>query len=86
MRFKPGVIVMTLANIQLLQLGFSPECGIDMHFVRKAQGEKPILELETIDEQMALLLDSSLNDDLVLKSSILKRKKHTLWLSDPVIW
>jgi uncharacterized protein YbaP (TraB family) len=71
-KFKPGMIVMTLANIQLMKLGFSPEYGIDMYFLKKAQGKIPILELETMDEQMELLLGDSLNDDLILKNSILE--------------
>jgi len=75
MKYKPGMIVMTLATVQLMKLGFSPEYGIDLHFVKKAQGERPILELETMDEQLALLLDSSMNDDLIVKNSILEWEK-----------
>jgi uncharacterized protein YbaP (TraB family) len=75
MKYKPGMIVMTLASLQLMKLGFSPEYGIDLHFVKKAQGERPILELETMDEQLALLLDRSMNDDLVVKNSILEWEK-----------
>ena len=43
-----------------------------MYFLKKAQGKIPILELETMDEQMELLLGDSLNDDLILKNSILE--------------
>jgi len=75
MKYKPGMIVMTLASLQLMKLGFSPEYGIDLHFVKKAQGERPILELETMDEQLALLLDSTMNDDLIVKNSILEWEK-----------
>ncbi len=74
-KFKPGMIVMTMTSLQIMKLGFSPEYGIDLHFIRKAQGEKPILELETMDEQMDLLLDNSLNNDLIVKSSILEWEK-----------
>ena len=75
LKFKPGMIVMTLANVQLMKLGFSPEYGIDMHFVKKAKGQKPILELETMDEQLSLLFDGLLDDDLILKNSILEWEK-----------
>lgn len=75
MKFKPGMIVMTLASIQLMKLGFSLEYGIDFHFIQKAQGKKPILELETMEEQLTLLLDSSLNDDLIVTNSILEWEK-----------
>jgi len=75
MKYKPGMIVMTLASIQLMKLGFSPEYGIDLHFIKKAQGERPILELETMDDQLTLLLDSSMNDNLIVKNCILEWEK-----------
>lgn len=72
MKFKPGMIVMTLESMQLMKLGFLPEYGIDMHFIKKSQGIKPILELETIDDQLDLLIDSSLDKNLLIKDSILE--------------
>ena len=51
-KLKPGMITMMLESLQLMKLGFSPGYGIDMHFIKKAQGVKPIFELETIDEQL----------------------------------
>lgn len=89
MKFKPGMIVMTLESMRLMKLGYVPEYGIDMHFLQKAHGVKQIFELETIDEQLNLLLDNSMNDNLIMKSSILEweqdeelmEKVISLWMN-----
>ncbi len=46
-----------------------------MHFIRKAQGKKPILELETMDDQLSLLFDNTMNDNLIVKHTILEWDK-----------
>lgn len=57
---KPWFLALTLSSIGLVQLGFDPTLGIDMHFLSKAEGKKRIAELESVDYQITLL--SGLSD------------------------
>jgi hypothetical protein len=51
---KPWIIALTLSSLELLKLGFTPNDGIDMHFLSKS-GNKKILELESVDYQIRLI-------------------------------
>jgi hypothetical protein len=53
--WKPWLVSMTIAMADLQSLGISPESGIDLHFLTVARGQKKILELESISEQLRLL-------------------------------
>lgn len=57
MKLKPGILAMTLESLEYIRMGFSPEQGIDMYFALRAEESKPILELESIEEQMNLILN-----------------------------
>jgi uncharacterized protein len=59
-RQKPWFLALTLSSVGLVQLGFDPTLGIDMHFLSKAEGKKRIVELESVDYQINLL--SGLSD------------------------
>ncbi len=52
---KPWLISLTLNTLAIQKSGFSPEFGIDRYFINGAEGKKPILELETAQQQMVLL-------------------------------
>ena len=54
-RQKPWFLALTLESLKLMQAGFDPTYGIDVHFLSKAQGQKKIRELESIDYQIDLL-------------------------------
>ncbi len=54
-RMRAGLLGHTLVVGELAQLGYSPLFGIDLHFATQA-GERPIVELETVEEQIALLI------------------------------
>lgn len=59
-RIEPWLAAMTIMNIRMQALGFSPEHGIDTHFMQRAVSDgKPVLGLETLDEQIALFDDMS---------------------------
>lgn len=53
---RPGLVVLTLTTMRLMEMGMDPELGIDQHFLKAARGHKPILELETAQQQIDLLL------------------------------
>lgn len=53
--FKPGLLTTTLSVIEFQRLGFTPQ-GVDAYFYAKATGDaKPRGELESIDDQVAML-------------------------------
>jgi len=66
--YKPGVLVLTLSAVQVMQLGFDPELGIDAYFLSKA-GQKKIIELESLAQQLNLFLNIP-NGELLLKESL----------------
>jgi uncharacterized protein len=52
---KPWLLALSFQAMELVRLGYSPEHGVDYHFLTRAQGKKKILELESLDEQLSLL-------------------------------
>jgi len=53
-QFKPWFLALTVESIELLRMGFDPKYGVDMVFLRRAEGKKDILGLETAEFQMEL--------------------------------
>ena len=63
--FRPWVVVTLLEQLQMQELGYNPEHGIDLHFINQAvDSGKDIIELETADFQIALI--SALPDELMI--------------------
>jgi len=52
---RPWLLSLTLQSLELMASGYKPEYGIDQHFLSKAGKKKKIIELESIDYQVALL-------------------------------
>lgn len=66
--FKPWFVSISLVALQLQNLGFDPAYGVDRHFFDKAIAEqKPVISLETIEEQLRVfdLLTPQQQDDLL---------------------
>jgi uncharacterized protein len=56
--FAPWFAAESISQLQLMQLGFGPDAGIEMHFVELARNDhKAIAGLETAAEQMAVFRD-----------------------------
>lgn len=54
-RFRPWLAALTVTMGGLQRAGFKQEMGVDHRFLRKARAaKKPVLELETMDEQLQL--------------------------------
>lgn len=68
---KPGLLAITLSMYQMTSLGYSSKHGIDNYFVKKSNGKKEILELETIEDQIALLLNMP-DGNLFLKYTLME--------------
>lgn len=55
-RFEPWLAAMTLAQLQLMKLGFDPQQGVEMQLVSRAKGDrKEITGFETLTGQLGLL-------------------------------
>jgi uncharacterized protein YbaP (TraB family) len=53
-RFRPWMVYMTLAAMDLAEIGFGGENGVDLHFLKRA-GDREIVELESMESQLDLL-------------------------------
>jgi uncharacterized protein YbaP (TraB family) len=51
---KPWLAALTLTGQALSQAGFSEDFGVDQAFIKEAEGKKPVLEMESVDEQIKL--------------------------------
>lgn len=82
--YKPGIIVLTLSAVQLMQMGFDPQLGIDMHFLLKAgRSEKQVVELETLEQQINLFLNVP-DGELLLKESLYSLQSSEQLMADMV--
>jgi len=69
-RYKPGILVNMLTMLQLMQGGLSAALGLDQHFLDAAHATgKPIIELETAEDQLALLA-SMPNADATINAAL----------------
>ena len=70
---KPWMVALTVLEKKLVQLGFNPTFGIDLYFLKKAEGKKEIQGLETIEFQVGLFDHfSKEEDEKFLLSTILQ--------------
>jgi len=54
-KFKPWMVAMTIASVEMLKRGFNPELGLDKYFLKKADlKSKEIIELEGAKFQLDL--------------------------------
>lgn len=54
-RAKPWFAAQILEIAAMQQAGFDSRLGIDLHFIQRAKHKVPIFELESVDEQFAML-------------------------------
>ena len=60
---EPWVIALQLLELKYMQLGFDPQQGVEQQLEVRAQADgKPILGLETLDEQLGVLQGMSYPD------------------------
>ena len=61
-RFTPWFAAEAISQLQLMELGFQPQSGVEMYFMERARGDgKRIAGLETVQDQIALLTGLSLD-------------------------
>ncbi|MGP9799855.1 TraB/GumN family protein [Rheinheimera sp. NSM] len=61
--FKPDFVLLTLMQVALQKAGMAGE-GVDMYFLKQAvTDKKPLLFLETVEQQLSMLLNISANNE-----------------------
>ncbi|HME41256.1 MAG TPA: TraB/GumN family protein [Steroidobacteraceae bacterium] len=61
-QFAPWFAAEAVSQLQLAQLGFQPETGVDMYFMERARNDgKSVAGLETVHDQIALFQNMSLD-------------------------
>ena len=54
-QFAPWFAAEAISQLQLMQLGFQPQSGVEMYFLQRAKGDsKSVAGLETVHDQIAL--------------------------------
>ena len=84
--YKPGVLVLTMTAIQIMQMGLDPQLGIDVYFLTKAaalQPAKQVIELETMEQQLNLFIDIP-DGNLLLKESLYSMAESESMMSEMV--
>lgn len=81
--YKPGVLVLTLTAMQVMQMGFDPELGIDAYFLSKAVSSKKIMELESLQQQINLFIDIP-DGELLLKESLYSMSEAETMMAEMV--
>lgn len=71
-RFKPSFVTQQLAVLALMSVGYDPTQGVENFFTKQAQG-KQILELETLDMQLDLLMNQPLDTQISLVDDTLSQ-------------
>lgn len=61
-RMRPWLLARVVAQLEYQAAGYDAENGVDAWFLRRAAGSKPVVELESMEEQTALF--ASLPDSL----------------------
>jgi uncharacterized protein YbaP (TraB family) len=60
-QFAPWFAAEAISQLQLTQLGFQPEAGVEMYFIQRAKNDgKSVAGLETIHDQISLFENMSL--------------------------
>ncbi len=62
---KPWLVSVTITAMLSAQAGFEPQYGIDKYFIAQSAGQKPVLPLETAEQQLGLF--GGLSDEVQLE-------------------
>lgn len=68
---EPWYAALTVIQLRLLELGYDPRFGVDMHYAGIAAADgKPVHGLETVDEQLAILdeMPAATQSDFLLQA------------------
>ena len=72
---KPAMVMNQLAVFGLMALGYSPQFGLEQHFTA-SKGDRPVLELESIDAQLDLLFGQPIATQVQLLEDTLDQEEQ----------
>jgi uncharacterized protein len=73
-QFAPWFAAESISQLQLAQLGFKPESGVEMYFMDKARNDgKSVAGLETVHDQISLFSNMSMDTQAEYLVSSLKQ-------------
>ena len=82
-RQKPWFVSLSLTSLALKRFGFDENLGIDNHFMKLAYKKKPIIQLETFDQQLDFLNGfSAAEQEEMLKETFQDIEKGSQFLAD----
>lgn len=82
---KPAAVATQLAVLRMLAYGYNPANGIESHFLAQV-GERKILELETFEQQLALLFGAPIDVQAeMLKETLAQQDDTNKLLSDMIV-
>jgi hypothetical protein len=85
-RFKPWLLAVRIATLELQRLGFSPANGIDVHYYGRALAdEKKIGFFEAVDYQLDLLGNMSTDDQKAFLGQTLKDLEIAAEMADDMM-
>jgi hypothetical protein len=72
--FAPGFAAEAISQLQLAQLGFQPESGVEMYFMERARSDgKSVAGLETVHDQISIFQDMPLDTQAEYLASSLEQ-------------
>ncbi len=84
-KFTPGLLAMTLSMQEIQKMGFDESLGLEKHFLDVARGKKEIRNLETVQQQMALIFDMEDKLQLAMLESTLDQLDEMKPIMDKLI-
>ncbi|MCF6218646.1 MAG: TraB/GumN family protein [Gammaproteobacteria bacterium] len=70
-QMRPWYLALTITLQKISELGYRADLGVDNYLISKAQGVKPVISLETLDQQLAVLAgDNREEQDLSLRLTL----------------
>ncbi len=77
-RQTPFIAAMTLSVAEMMRAGWSPDLGIDQHYLTRARADgKPIVELEGLDRQLAVFRDMPMDAQVAMLGGTLDMQGAT---------
>jgi uncharacterized protein YbaP (TraB family) len=84
--FDPWFSSLNLVNMQYLNAGLTPEHGIDQHYMQRALADgKPVLGLETIEQQFSMFDSISMDIQTEMLIDTLKQEEDIIEFVDKMI-
>lgn len=70
-KMRPWYLALLITLQKVSELGYRADLGVDNYLINKASGSKPIISLETLEQQLAVLSgDSAKEQDLTLRLTL----------------